>query len=752
VATATSEALTGEKLLAKAKSCFKAVVQVEQKQRERERQDLSFQIPENQWDPEARQYRKGTATSPGRPMLSVSLLSQPMQLVQNQAEAAQLGVEVHPVSEQADPEVAEIKQGLYRRIERDSNAQSARLWALDRAKQCGRGFYRVTTQWDEDGDDPFDQEISIERILNQEDVYFDPASQKPDCSDAMWCLVVTWVPLEEFERLYPGKEAPVDDSALKAWQAQDPDWVKWQGDEKAVLLAEYWWKEIETKTITRGGRKRSTDKVRVKRAVVSSKEVLEENDWDGRYIPIVPVIGSELQPYDGERIWEGMVRRARDAQKFFNFSISTLVERMAMEPKAPFIGAEGQFRGHEEEWLLANVRNQPYLEYRPTSHEGNLNPAPARAQVDSSGMSVALMALDQARQFVQSATSVYAPSLGEMPQQQSAQSGRAIVALQQQSDAGTSHFLKNLALAMQYEARVVIDLMPHVYDRPGRIVQVLGAEDDPKMVMLNRPHVQDQDGRPQAVPSQQPGGPMMPPPPNVKHFDLSKGKYTVSVSVGKSFQTRLQEGASEIGQILQAAPALMPIIGPTYFKFRDFPGAKEIADLLKKMREKQYPGLDEEDGQQPSPEQVKAQMEGMSQQMQQMQQQLQMAAQQIQTEQAKQQAQIAKAQLDAQTAMQKAELDMQKAQLDSDTKLRINAADNETKLALAGMEKKVDALLTLLNLEQDQKKVDAENARTAMSQDREDQRTAQGQKHEVAMNELQRPEPEPPEPTESEAE
>jgi hypothetical protein len=186
----------------------------------------------------------------------------------------------------------------------------------------------------------------------------------------------------------------------------------------------------------------------------------------------------------------------------------------------------------------------------------------------------------------------------------------------------------------------------------------------------------------------------------------------------------------------------MPIIGPTYFKFRDFPGAREVADLLKKVREKQFPGLDGDDKNPMDPEAMKAQMEGMGQQMQQMQQALQMATQKIETEQAKQQATMMKAQLDAQSAMQK-------AQLDSDTKLRISAADNETKLALAGMESKLEALLTLLKLEHEGKKIDAENARTEMAEAKQDQRTGQQQVHEVAMNQLNQEAPEAPEPPEA---
>jgi hypothetical protein len=277
-----------------------------------------------------------------------------------------------------------------------------------------------------------------------------------------------------------------------------------------------------------------------------------------------------------------------------------------------------------------------------------------------------------------------------------------------------------------------MDLIPAIYDRPGRMVQVLGGEDEPRSVVLNAPFVEEQ-GKPQVVP------PDVPPPPNAKSYDLSKGKYTVSVSVGKSFQTRLQEGATEIGGILQAAPALMPIIGPTYFKFRDFPGAKEIADLLKKVREKQFPGLSNEEGEQPSPEQMQAQLQGMKQKMDEMGQQLQMAGKAMETEQAKQQAQMMKAQLDAQTAQMELQAKMAQAQLEADTKLRIAAADNATKLEIANLTAQVEEMLSLLKVQSDAYKIDQQAAH-------DDAQAARSQQHEAIMGELNRPEPkEPPE-------
>jgi hypothetical protein len=159
-----------ETLLERAKRCFKLAVDTEAKQRERERADLRFQVPEMQWDEAARKARDGdNGLTPPRPILSIPKIDQPIQLVENQARTAMLGVNVHPISEDANDDTAEVIQGIYRRIERDSNAQQARLWAFDRAVKAGRGAYRVTTKYDEDADPrTFDQEIAIERILHQD--------------------------------------------------------------------------------------------------------------------------------------------------------------------------------------------------------------------------------------------------------------------------------------------------------------------------------------------------------------------------------------------------------------------------------------------------------------------------------------------------------------------------------------------------------------------------------------------------------
>jgi hypothetical protein len=685
-----------EKLLEEIRKCFKRASAASSEQRKREKEDLEFQIPEKQWSTDAISARKGgivgNVAVPARPMISVSLLQQPIQLVKNQAAAADLGVNVHPVSEKAQDEIAEVKQGLYRRIERDSDAEQVRLWALDRATQCGIGWYRVVTRYDEDGDDPFDQEIGIERFLYGDCVKMDPAAQKQDFSDANFAFVTDWLPWDDFKRLYPDSKASLDEAGSgldwDGYAEEEPDWVRDDDGGKAVQVAEYFRKHKVTETLclfadgTQGtekeanGReiikKRSTEKVTLKWYKCTGAEILERGTFDGVLIPLIPVIGRELQPFDSQRRWEGMVRPARDGQRTFNYAISSAVEDVGRLSKVPYIAAEGQMEGYEDQWNQANVRNFPYLYYKTKTLSGQDLPAPQPMQIDGSKLGLSLQLAETAKGLVQSATAVYDPSLGETPKR--GQSGRAVIAQQQQSDAGTSNYLQSLAkISMPYEARVVLGLMPFVYDRPGRVTQILGGEDEKEStVMLGAPFVPGPDGRPMDPAMMAPpmdGQPM----PQPKTIDLTQGKYSVSVSIGKSYQTRLQQGQEEFGALLESMPPeIQVLLLPTYMRFRDSPGAKEAAELLTKFRDGKFPGLAGDENAPPTPEQMQAELQSMKQQGQEMQEQLKGAIEEIKTQQAKQQAQIEAARI-------KAETDIQLAQINNAAKINVAQINAEAK-------------------------------------------------------------------------
>jgi hypothetical protein len=483
-------------------------------------------------------------------------------------------------------------------------------------------------------------------------------------------------------------------------------------------VAELWYKTITHEPVKSSTRKREVVKVHM--VEMTGAEVLGEPQlWPGRYIPIVPVIGSELQPFDERRRFQGMVTNAKDGQRMFNYAASTLVEAMSAEPKVPWVGAEGQFEGHEEKWNQANVKNYAYLEYKPTSHEGNLTPPPQRSQVDGSRMQLSMMAMKEAGSMVQQSTAVHDPSLGRIEPQQ--RSGRAILALQQQGDMSTGDFLSNLAeVSMTYEAKVVLDLLPHIYDRAGRITRILRGDDQKaEAVALNAPF-QAGDGAPQVLDE---GAEV---PPGAKSYNLTEGaRYGVNIEVGRSYRSRLQEGSEALTRIIEARPDLMEIIGDLYFTFQDFPGGSEIAKRLTKIREQKYPGLGEGEDGKMTPEQMAARAQMAEQKIQELGGQLQAALQALQTEQAKQQATVEKARMDQETklATTRMETESREAQV---------AEQEETKRLVAGLKVELEAVKSLIASRQ------AEQQQQATAQE-----AREGRAHEVGMAAGQPAQPRP---------
>ena len=737
--------------LAQALDRFKLGADANVEQRNREIDALRFQVPDLCWPDEVKDQRKpqiiGGVAIPQRPMLSIPSLDQPIQLVLNSEKSAHLGVSIHPLSDDAEEDTAEVIQGLYRRIEVESRASLARSWAFERAVKAGRGYYRVMTESDPDSDDSFDQRIMIKRILQQASVVLDPFSQEPDGSDGEWAFLVNDMPWDTYKRRYPNsKMANYSEDDLDAVGITTPEWISGgEGAGRAVRVAEYYRMEYESSTrvllddgtdaeegdIPEGRTVRTGEEARSRSerlpilhwSTINAIEELEpKQQMDGRYIPIIPVVGRELIPFGDERRWVGMIEPNKDAVRLLNYSASSAVEMASLESKAPYTMVEGQEEGHEQEWQLANVRNFPYLRYRNVSLNGSPAPPPQRTQIDTSRLGPSMLLLQQAREFIHQGTGAYESALGQ--QTTSAKSGKAILALQNQHESGSSHFIDNLAeISMTYEAKVVLDLIPHIYDRPGRIARILDKEDEIKTVMLNQPFTMNpKTKRPQSVqtpsgppmmpgmagpPPQMaglggppppmsppggmaplydgqgpmpegphlmpgPGGPTLmggPPPPKssssqpTQNFDLNKGRYGVTVSIGRSYKSRRDEGADEMGQLFQANPSLFPILGDIYLKFRDFPGHLEAAERVKKLLPAPLQASDGE----PDPEQMKKQLEESGRMIEQLTKALEEKT------------------WDVDVDRQKLEMQAAQSKGDQDSKVEIERMRNETQLAVTAM-------------------------------------------------------------------
>lgn len=684
------------KLVERALEFFKVASTAEEAQRQRELVDLQFDraLREDQWPANILTERDGTIASDGsivgaRPCLVIPKLDQPVQQVVNEARNARIAVMIKPKSN-SKVETANVVNGLYRSIQVTCGAHVVRIGALERAAKCGRGFYRVNKAYANDGD--LDLDIVISRILNQGSVYLDPFAQEPDWSDGMGAIITNDLPFDEYKRRYSkSKMANFTEDQLSSTLNRMPGWVAGEESARLIRIAEFFYVEIETRaryyipgvgykwadelkgvTPDPAWRKRDVEIRNVKWCIVNCEEVLEEEDWDGRYIPIIPVIGKEYN-IDGDRCFKGIVSNSKDAQRSYNYMRSAQVEAVGLAPKAPYIMAEGQDEGYEAMWDQLNTKNYTRLKYKPLDYEGHLLPPPQRNVAEPAIQAIS-MAVNMADNDIKATTGRFDPSLGRA---RADQSGKAINLLKEAGENTTGNYLENLtSISMRYEAKVVLDLIPKVYDREGRRLRVLGEEDqDDKDVIVNQPMVETPQGPMPAPPPgmmQQLGGMVgramgRPQPKPPKMIDLRDFEGDVEISVGKSYDTQRDQNADLIRTIIEAAPGLTPLLADLLIENMDSPIAKRAAARIRKSN----PMLQGEEGEEQDPQALQAKLQALQAQHQELTQALEQTSEELKTQKFKVDADAKLKQFEAQSRERVANLQvnaaMQQAELKAKT-------------------------------------------------------------------------------------
>lgn len=627
--------MTSDKdILKKALERFKLAEEAEADNRDAARDDIRFAKLSEQWPEQIAEARRRKQ----RPCLTINKLPAFIKQVVNDARQNKPSIKVHPVDSEADPETAEIINGLIKNIEYTSNASVAYDTAVDCAVSNGFGYWRLRLAYPHER--TFDLDIVIDRVVNPLSVYGDPFSTAADSSDWNCAFITEFLQESEFKAKYPKAK-------LSNFQTDFDDvGDSWIAD-NSIMVAEYWERYETESTIIQlsdgsiidedefeanqdiimlSGRtptkSRRAKSYKVRQYIMSGAEILETNDWPGKYIPIVPVYGDEVF-IDNKRVLKSLIRDAKDPQRMFNYWRTSSTEMVALAPKTPFIGPKGSFDADMHKWNTSNSETHAFIEY-------NGQVAPQRqpyASVPAGDLQEALNASDDIKAVV----GIYDPALGARSNETS---GVAIRARQGESDTGSFHFIDNLNRAIAHTGRIIIDLVPHVYSGQ-RIIRVLGGDngDEPRNVQLG-------DKQSMMAGLQQ-------------VYDLSVGKYDLVVSTGPSFTTRRQEAAAQMTELMRAFPESAQVIGDLLAKNMDWPGADEIAKRLQTLLPPEIKGENPE-------------VEALKQQMSAIEAQAGVLVQQLTT-------QLQQAQLDK-------EIDLNKNKIDA-----YNAETNRLKAVQVGM-------------------------------------------------------------------
>jgi hypothetical protein len=533
-----------------------------------------------------------TTASEDSPELTINLTDAFVRRVVNNIKQQRPRGKCHPVGDGADIELAEIINGICRHVETRSEASVAYDLAVERAVDAGEGYFRLIAEYEHPKS--FRKDLRIVPIRNIFSVHMDPGAIMPSGADQTWCIISTMMKRQEYKRRYPrASNANWNDIDR---QQKRLDWE----DKEQIRLAEYFRirEKPETLFLIRGpegqeiplyrselprredgrvvldyaveklegaGYRIEGERDSIKRQVewfrLNGVKVVERQELPGTYIPVFRVEGNAVD-IDGKVRRRGMVEGMMDPQRMVNYGEVAKIKRLGLAPKAPWVAAEGQLDGHPE-WDDANQKSYSVLTYKPVIIEtGSLPvmvPPPARqepAQIEA-GFS----------EFVQGMRSNLVAVAG-MPNEPGQDkegvvvSGKAIDRRQFLSDQSHYQYYDNLTQTIAQCWRVMAEYIPPYYSEPGRMQRVIGEDSTPQMVALN----QADDGAEGKIKN-----------------DLSVGRYDVVMDTGPGYETKREEGAENLIELIKIPP-LAEIIAKTapdlVFRSIDHPYMQELADRL----------------------------------------------------------------------------------------------------------------------------------------------------------------------------
>jgi hypothetical protein len=526
----------------------------------------------NPWPEDVRRQREAE----GKPCITINIGAQFVRSVTGQIRSLNPAIRVMAADGAADKETAEIIEGLIRHIEYQSDATTIYEAAGESAAACGLGFWRIRPEYC----DPmsFDQEIKIERVYNPFSVFLDPHAKHPTRMDAQFGFVVDEMSKEEFKRQYPDCEP--DDFTT---DHRVPEYSSWVTAPDGVVVAEYFWiehRKVKIAILADGSvvenaakvlnivKERETSVPKVMWAKVTASEVIEgPREFPGKYIPIVAVTGEEWHLGE-ERYISSVLRHAKEPMQLYNYARSTQAEIIQLQPRAPYVGAAEQFDGYQGFWEEAGSANRPYLPYK---HVDGLSP-PMRQQPPV-GSAAMVQEMQIAREDVNRTTGIYDASLG---QRSNETSGVAIAERKEESQNSTSIYADNMVKAVTHTGRILVDMIPRVYDTK-RTIRILGQDDDEQMKVINDILITDL-----AI---------------VRVNDVTLGKYDVRISVGPSYSTKRQESSDGMMEFMRVVPGAAPAIADLVAGAQDWPDADRISERLKAAMPPELRGDEEGDGQ-----------------------------------------------------------------------------------------------------------------------------------------------------------
>lgn len=480
--------------------------------------DMQF-VKGNPWDDDDLEIRED------RPTIAPEEMSQYRNQVTNALRGNPRGIKFQPAGGGADANTAQFYQDKAREIEYRSHAPEHYIGAAENVLQRSYGYWRIKKEY-ESPRSP-NQELWIEGFPDPDVVLPDPDAKRRTSEDMKFCFVLETMGRTEFKRKW--KKAKIVNFSDYVGRYKD-----WLIDAKSVQVGEYWAVETYARKLfalmlsMRGpdGREqlapkpmfvfedeleaiqkqasrgvliqsqrelRTVDYPEVKLRITNGLEVLHEETWPGKYIPIVSIYGPVLYVPEGGQVKKtvvSMTRFGRDPWKAYCYASSQELEVLGMVPHGSVVAVEGQLAGHEDEWEDALHRPKLVLQYKNRvpgmpAEAANLGKPERMEYTQGEYLQAIEMVKEGFRRAIQAAMgSNFLPT---QAQKQNEKSGEALDKILGAATQGTYHFVDAYEDGIRHTGVILEDLIDKVTDYEGE-TSVLDSKLTAKTVPINAPN------------------------------------------------------------------------------------------------------------------------------------------------------------------------------------------------------------------------------------------------------------------------
>jgi hypothetical protein len=457
-----------------------------------------------------------------------------------------------------DDKTAGILEKKYRYDMSSQSARTCLIMAQQDQIDCGFGAWRLSTETT--NDKYATQFIKRTPILEANNViFYDPDCQEMDRSDASYVSIILSITDDGWEAFAnsvgidpenkPTSFRPPEDSYSFPWLISDkayhisefyhryPVKIKTYTMEDAmgneILIDEFEYDSKQNELEYKGFEvvdEGSYDSFKVKKYYVSGGEILKTQDIAGSEIPVVNVWGDTYK-VEGQWIWEGIVRAAKDPQRLRDFMMSYIADIAAKGARQRPIFTRSQIAGLEYQFEAGSDNNRAFYVTNDFDVDGNPLPATPMGEIRPPEMPQAIAAI--LPELTQSVNDVADPGvLGESATGNIAH--KTVATIQSNVDMQSFAFIDNTALALQREAEIYESMRREIMDTTQDI-ELLDMDGTETVEQINKPILND-DGELDY------------------ENDFSRGSYKVRTKVTQGYSSQRDQRRIEMQELLAQTP------------------------------------------------------------------------------------------------------------------------------------------------------------------------------------------------------